>query len=210
MENRFILRSDIGQATHPLTASNLSLMSKLIAAEDQRVWGENGPRITTFTCSQPKVYTLESSEPSPVRDPADMKVYPGVMTVQRRRKWLPLGRSQPTLLSGPPSTGPVFEGERKQSSTARNGRQRWLYHWKRRLPSPSEVVSSGFYSVTESQESGVARGRGRYRRSISVAKSGSDNMNGGRYLQFEGKKKMWKKILGWVGRGFIGVRRREK
>jgi hypothetical protein len=37
MENRFILISDTGQATHPLTASNLSLLEKLIAAEGQRV-----------------------------------------------------------------------------------------------------------------------------------------------------------------------------
>ncbi|PMD37350.1 hypothetical protein L207DRAFT_636068 [Hyaloscypha variabilis F] len=200
MENRFILISDTGQATHPLTASNLSLLEKLIAAEDQRAWDENRQKNTPYTSSQPRVYTLESSEPSPARDPTGVSVCPRAKGPSRRkRKWLPLDKSQPTLLSGVLSAGHRSRGQWSYSNVVRKIGRRWLRHWKRRSPSPSEVMPSDYYSVTESQESGVGRGRGWYRRASVVAKNGSSDLTSeGTFLRF-GKRRMLRKILGWIG-----------
>jgi len=60
-------------------------------------------------------------------------------------------------------------------------------------------MPSDYYSVTESQESGVGRGRGWYRRASVVAKNGSSDLTSeGTFLRF-GKRRMLRKILGWIG-----------
>lgn len=102
------------------------------------------------------------------------------MTVEKR--WLPLGRSEGTLSSGPSAACFVREGGRERLNTEGGRRWRWFERWKRRKRFWSDEGSGSYCSYCtgiESRESGVVRGRERNGRSGVVAKLQTDNIGKG-------------------------------